>query len=62
MMIMNMIGNWKYTMIIGNRFILEILNYIGMKCENCNSDLFKTPYKYEGKDLYECSKCEEEYA
>lgn len=31
------------------------------KCEECDKELVKTPYKYEGKDLYECPNCEEEY-
>lgn len=32
-----------------------------MKCEDCKVDLYITPYKYEGKTVYECPKCEDEY-
>jgi len=32
-----------------------------MKCEECKVFLTKTTYKYEGKPLYTCPECEEEY-
>jgi uncharacterized Zn finger protein (UPF0148 family) len=31
------------------------------KCEECNVPLIKTPHLYDGKPLFECPKCEEEY-
>ena len=30
-------------------------------CEDCEDALTKTPYLYDGKPLWECPKCEEEY-
>lgn len=30
-------------------------------CEDCNVALTKTPYLDDGKPVWECPKCEEEY-
>jgi len=30
-------------------------------CPDCDIELNSTKFKFEGKDLYECPKCEDEF-
>jgi len=31
------------------------------QCDECEVELTKTPYLYDGRPVFECPKCEEEY-